>query len=136
MDVGVEPLGYAVRLERLGESALARVSERGVPKIVGERDRLGERLLRVQIVGQSTRDLSDLQDVVEAGPEPGPTVAPEPDPKLGGAPAVADALHLRLVLELAERRGVDDPIAIDLERMLPLARSFLPVPAFAPRRLG
>ena len=87
--------------QRVGERLLAGVAERRVPEVVPERDRLGQVLVQLQRAGHRARDPDHLQRVRQAR-------------------AVVVALrrdeHLRLVLEPAERLGVDDAVAIALER--------------------
>ena len=84
----------------LGERALARVAERRMPKVMPERDRLGQVLVQPQGARHRARDLRDLERVRQAG-------------------AVVVALgrdeHLRLVGKPPERLGVDDAVAVALE---------------------
>ena len=83
------------------QHALAGVAERRVPEIVAERDRFGQLLVQPQHLGDRARDLRDLERVRQAR-----------------AVVIAGRReeHLRLVLQAAERLGVDDAVAIALER--------------------
>ena len=86
--------------DEIVEHALAGVTERRVPQIVAERDRLGELLVEPEHLGDAARDLRHLERVRQAGPIVIPGRREE---------------HLRLVLEAAERLAVDDAIAVTLE---------------------
>ena len=77
------------------------MAERRVAEIVAERDGLGQLLVQVQHLRDRARDLRDLERVRQ----PRAVVI-----------ARRREEHLRLVLEAAERLGVDDAIAIALER--------------------
>ena len=83
------------------EHALAGVAERRVAEVVAERDRLGQLLVQAQHLGDRARDLRDFERVRQ--------------PR---AVMIAGRReeHLRLVLQAAERLGVDDAVAIALER--------------------
>ena len=83
------------------ERLLADVSERRVPEIVPEPDRLGQILVEPQRPGDRPRDLRDLQRVGQ----PGAVVV-----------SARGHEHLRLVLEAPERLAVDDPVAVALKR--------------------
>src|SRR6476660_6763109 len=69
-------------------------------EVVAEPDRLDEVLVEAQRTGDGARDLGDLERVRQ----PGSVVV-----------ALGRHEHLRLVLEAAERLGVDDPVAVALE---------------------
>ena len=86
---------------QLAQHALAGVAERRVAEVVAERDRLGQLFVQAQHLGDRARDLRDFERVRQAR-----------------AVVIAGRRkeHLRLVLEAAERLGVDDAIAIALER--------------------
>ena len=101
------------RVERL----LSGVSERRVPEVVTEADRLDEILVQPQRAGDPARDAGRLQRVGQARPE---VVAGRIDEDLG------------LVHQPPERLRVDDPIAVALKRRAQQARLFL---ARAPARL-
>ena len=94
---GVVPAAGHVGLQRV----LAEVAERRVADVVAQRDRLGQRLVEAEGPGQRAGDLGDLQRVGQPGDE---------------VVAVGVQEHLRLVLEPAERLGVQDPVAVALER--------------------
>ncbi len=83
------------------EGLLAGVAERWVAEIVADPDRLGQVLVQPQRPRHGAGDPAGLQGMGEAG-------------------AVMVALRrdedLRLVLEAAERLGVDDAVAVALER--------------------
>ncbi len=83
------------------ERVLAGVAERGVAEIVAERDALGEILVQREGPRQRTRELGDLDGVGQAGAEMIALVMYE---------------HLRLVGEAAEGGGMDDAVAVALER--------------------
>ena len=83
------------------EHLLADVAERRVAEVVTEPDRLGEVLVQPERPRDVARDAAGLERVGEAGAV---VVA------LGGDE------HLGLVLEPPERLGVDDPVAVALER--------------------
>src|SRR5580765_3103075 len=86
---------------QLVEDTLAGVAEGRVAEIVAERDGLGQLLVEVQHLRDRAGDLGDLQRVRE----PRAVVI-----------ARRREEDLRLVLQPAERLGVDDAIAIPLER--------------------
>ena len=78
----------------------AQMTERWMPEIVGQRDRLGQVLVHAQRAGERARDARDLDRV--------------------GHPraimiACAVEENLRLVLEPAEGAAVHDPVAVPLE---------------------
>ena len=83
------------------QHALAGVAERRVAQVVAERDRFGQLLVQAQHLGDRARDLRDFERVRQ----------PRAVVVAGGREE-----HLRLVLQPAERLGVDDAIAIALER--------------------
>ena len=83
------------------ERLLAGVAERRMAEVVAERDRLGQVLVQPERPRHGPRDPRHLEGVGHARAE---VVA------LGGDE------HLRLVLEAAEGLGVDDPVAVALER--------------------
>src|SRR5919106_3563868 len=86
---------------QLVDHALAGVSERRVPDVVTERDRLGQLLVQPKHLCDGARDLGDLQRVGE----------PRAVVVAGGREE-----DLCLVFQAAERLAVDDAIAIVLER--------------------
>jgi hypothetical protein len=90
----------AVRSHALVQRILARVPERRVTEVVRERNGFDEIFVDAQIAGDAACDLRDLEGVGEARAE-----------------QIAFVVHedLGLVLEPAERRTVDDAIAIPLE---------------------
>ena len=90
----------AARDER-AEHALAGMAERRVPQVVAERDRLGQLLVQAEHLGDRARDLRHLERVRQ----PRAVVV-----------AARREEHLRLVLQAAERLGVDDAVAVALER--------------------
>ena len=113
----VVPAAGHVGLQRV----LAEVAERRVAEVVAERDGLGEGLVEPQRPGQRPRHLGDLQRVGEPGDE---------------VVAVGVQEDLRLVLEPAEGLGVQDPVAVALERRPERVLRFGPRPAAGPRPLG
>ena len=83
------------------ERVLAGVAERRVAEVVAERDRLGEVLVEREGAGQRAGELRDLDGVGQPGAEMVALVMHE---------------HLRLVGEAAEGGGMDDAVAVALER--------------------
>src|SRR5690606_4447833 len=99
----------------------ARMAERGVPQIMGQRHGFGEVLIKTQGAGNRARDLAHFQRMGEPGAEMMAFMMQE---------------HLRLVLESPERRRMDDAVAIALEFTAGRAfRGLLNAPA-RPRRVG
>src|SRR5436305_4054494 len=86
--------------EERGERLLPEVSERSVAQIVPERDGFGEILVEPQRASDRSSDVADIERVRQ----PHAVVV-----------ALGREEHLRLVLETAERFGVDDPVAVALE---------------------
>src|SRR5690606_36479612 len=88
-------------LHRGVQRRLARVAERRMAEIVGQRQRLRQVLVQPQRTGEAARDLGYLQAV-------------------GQARAVMIALmrdeDLGLLLQPAEGGGMDDAVAVALER--------------------
>ena len=82
------------------ERVLPRVAERRVAEIMGEADRLDEVLVQAQRARDRAGDLRDFERVREPRPVEIAFVVDE---------------HLGLVDEAAERRGVNDAVAIALE---------------------
>src|SRR5262249_1406341 len=80
---------------------LPRMSDRRMAQVMCERQRLGEILVCAQGAGERAGDLSDLEGMGEARAVKVALVSDE---------------HLRLALEPAEGRGVDDPVAVALKR--------------------
>ena len=83
------------------ERVLAGMSERRMAEIMHERDRLGEVLVATQRPRQRPRNLRDLDRVGQPGTKMVAFMGDE---------------HLRLVFQAAERGGMDDPVAVALER--------------------
>ncbi len=106
-------------LERVGQRLLAGVAERRVSEVVAERDRLGQVLVQLQRARHRARDPDHLE-------------------RVGQPRAVVVALRrdedLRLVLEAPERLGVDDAVAVALERRAQRALLLRPRPGHACRR--
>ena len=86
---------------------------------MAQRDRLGQRLVQAERRGQRARDLRDLQRVRQARDE---------------VVALGVDEDLRLVLQAAERLGVEDPVTVTLEGGPELVRWLGLDPAT--RRLG
>ena len=89
------------------QGAFAVVPEGRVAEVVRETHGLDQ--IRVGAVGQRNT-LGDLRDFERVG-EPRPKEVP-----------FVDAEHLRLALQTAERRGMDDPRAVVLELRAPVGR--------------
>ena len=98
LGVVVEPL---VCGERLVERPLAGMAEGRVAEIMGERQRLRQVLVETERAGDGAGDLRHLQRMDQAGAE-----------------MIALVLHedLRLVLQPAKGVGMDDAVAVALER--------------------
>jgi hypothetical protein len=96
--VVIEP---AMGRHRGGERVLPGVAEGRVAEVMGQRHSLRQVLVEAQRAGHGAGDLRDLQRMGQAGAE-----------------IVALMFHedLRLVLEPPEGRGMDDPVAVALER--------------------
>src|SRR6266849_3250634 len=96
--------------EGLVERVLARVAERCVAHVVSQPDRFDEVLVQLNRAGDDARDRARLEGVRHAG-------------------AVVVALRvdkdLRLALQPAKRLGMDDPVAVALERRAQRARLLL-----------
>ena len=90
------------------------MAERRMAEIVRERQRLGEIFVEPQRAGERTRDLRHFERVGE----PGAVVV-----------ALVEYEHLRLVLEAAEGRRMDDAVAVAAEGAAAFARA-------APDRAG
>ena len=87
--------------EDLGQGGLAGVTEGGVAEIVAHADRLDQVLVQAKRAADRAGNLGNLQGMGEAGAV---VVAGGPDEDLG------------LVHQPAEALGVDDPVAVALER--------------------
>ena len=87
--------------EGLGQGSLTGVPERGVTEIVAEPDRLDEVLVEEERPADGAGDLGHLEGMGEAGPV---VVAGGSDKDLG------------LVHQPAKALGVEDPVAVALER--------------------
>ena len=105
------------------EDALAGVTKRRVAEIVTERDRLGQLLVQTEDLRDRPRDLRDLQRVRE----PRAVVV-----------ALRRQKDLRLVRQASKRLGVDDAVAIALERSPQVIRTLVlgAAPRSEERRVG
>ena len=112
-----EPQAEVLR-QAVVERLLADVTERRMPEIVPEPDRLGQVLVEAQGAGDGTRDLGDLERVRE----PSSVVV-----------AAWQHEHLGLVAQPPERLAVDDPVAVALERS---AQTAVVLRALPQRRVG
>ena len=87
----------AAVLEAAVERALAGMAERRMAEIVRERQRLGEVLVEPERARERAGDLGDLQGMGQ----PGAVMV-----------ALVEDEHLRLVRQPAERRRMDDAVAV------------------------
>ncbi len=110
------PLEAARLGEHLVQRFLARVAERRVPDVVRQPAGLHEVGIDEKIGAQ--RLAADHEVIANAAPDL------RHFERMGEARAVkivfAGVKHLRLGLQAAEGRGVDDPVAIDLEGSAPV----------------
>jgi len=86
--------------QHLVENAFANVTERGVPEVMSESDRLHQVFVKVQPAGDSPTNLRHLDNVCQPRREVISNRCNE---------------HLALVLQAAERVRVDNPVAIPLK---------------------
>ena len=86
------------------QGAAAGGSERRLADVVRERDDLGEVLVETEVPGQAAGRRGNLQGVRQAGPH---------------LERARGREELRLVAEAAEGAGVDQPVAVPLERPAP-----------------
>src|SRR5690606_35538574 len=103
---------------QLVERLLARVTERRVAEVVGQRDRLGQVLVEAQGAGDARGHLRDLEGVRQARPVVVALVVHE---------------HLGLVLQAPERARVQHAVPVLLESG---AVAALALRGHAPARLG
>ena len=97
----------AVVAHQVVERLFAGVAERGVAKVVGKRNRLGEILVESQRAGDIPGDGGDLHRMCE--------------PRAQVVAAAAQE-NLCLAVESSKGPGVDDPIAVALVLCAPLRR--------------
>jgi hypothetical protein len=127
LDRGHDPqrLSVVVEAAEAGEAGiqgpLARMAERRVAEVVGERQGLGKILVQAQRAGERAGDLGDFQGMGEARPV---------------VVALVEHEYLGLVLEPAKRRRVDDPVAIAPEIAAGAARRLGVEPAAARPGIG
>src|SRR4029079_8275642 len=103
-------------LQAFVQRPFAGMTERGVTEVMGQRQRLGEVLVKPELPGQRAGDLGHFQRVGQPG-----------------AVMIAFVEHenLGFMLQAAEGGGMDNPIAIAPERAAGLARRFRKQPAAA-----
>ena len=124
--VGDDMLGLGVvveaakRREALVERALAGVAKRRMAEVVAKRRRLGQILVEAERAAERAGDLGDLQSVRQSGAE---------------MVALVEHEHLGLVSEPAERRRMDDSVAVAAEGATAGALGLGEAPAPAPRRI-
>ena len=111
----------AEQAEALVERALAGMAERRVAEVVAERGGLGEILVEAERPGDGARHLRHFQGVGQAVAE---------------VVALVEDEHLGLVGEPAERRRMDDAVAVAAEIAPRRARGFGVPAAAALRRIG
>ena len=95
------------------ERALAGMAERRMAEIMRQRQRLGEVLVEAELPGQRAGDLGHFERMGQ----PGAVVI-----------ALMEHEHLGLVLQAAERGGMDHPVAIAPERAAGLGRRLVDQP--------
>ena len=106
LQLGDQPQTVAVVVEaaEIGEAGvervLAGVAERSVAEVVAEGDRLGEVLIERERAGERAGELRDFDRMGQAGAKVIAFVVYE---------------HLRLMREAAERRRMDDAVAVALK---------------------
>jgi len=99
------------------ERSFPGMAKRRVPKIVRQRDGLGEVLIEPQGARNRARDLSGLHRVGQTRAEIISLVVDE---------------NLSLVLETSKRRGMDNPVSVTLERGAQRVLVLGVIPAAAP----
>jgi hypothetical protein len=104
----------AVAIEAFIEGAFAGMAERRMAEIVRQRQRLGEVFLEAEPPRQRPGDLRYLERMRQ----PGPVMI-----------ALVEHEYLGLVLEAAERGGMDHPVAVAAERAAALARRLVELPS-------
>jgi hypothetical protein len=107
--------------ERVIERALAGMAERRVSEVVRKGERLGEILVEAERPGDGAGDLRNFETVRE--------------PRAQVVALVMDE-DLRLVLEPPERVGVDDAVAVALERRAQRVLRLLIKASACRRRIG
>ena len=100
------------------QGVLAGVATRAVAAVVAEGDRLGEGDVEAERAGHGRGDLGDLEGVGEAG----------------ALVVVGEHEHLRLAGQPAERRRVEDAVAVAFEARPPLVGLLRPGPVPGPDR--
>ena len=103
----------AMGLQAAIQRALAGMAERRMAEIVRQRQRFGEILVEAELPGQRAGDLRHFEGVGQ----PGAVMI-----------AFMEHEHLGLVLEAAERGGMDHPVAIAPERAAGPARRLIEQP--------
>ena len=106
----------AMGLQAVIQRPLAGMAERRMAEVVRQRQRFREVLVEPELPGQRAGDLRHFQRMGQ----PGAVVI-----------ALVEHEHLGLVLQPAERGGMDHPVAIAPERAAGLARRLRKQPAAA-----
>jgi len=97
------------------------MAEWRMPEIMGKRESLGEILIQPELTGKRAGDLRNLQRVGQAGAIVVPFMEHE---------------HLGLVLQAAERSGMDHAVAIPAKRAAGPARRLRDQPSAAAIRIA
>src|SRR5450631_2812807 len=110
----------AVRRHEFAEHILARVAERRVAKIMGERKRLGEIVIEAKRAGERAGNLTDFERMGESCPE---------------MIALVRNKDLCLMGEPPEGRAMDDAVAVTLKDRARWRSRLRDQPATASRRI-
>ena len=103
LEIVFKPARIRCKLAHTGvELILTRVAKWRMPQVVRQGNRFSQVFIQPQAAGQHARDLSDLQGVRQPGTKQVALVVDE---------------HLRLVFQPTKSPGMDNAIAVTLERV-------------------